>query len=214
MLYLYSEDNIEQSFYYFMSNKLTDSTRQNILTNTKKIFANQGFEGISMRHIANLVGIAPSVLYYYFADKDELLKEVYLHTNVVLGHLRAELPELESFEDLVKQRIAFQLDQAESVCAVLKYYLHFRTRFEKNESGHLPEKAYLHIEEILVLAEKRGLYRFPDLKKEAKVIVHAINGFVLEYFPAPLSQLERDTLIETISDFILRALKPHQKVIV
>jgi AcrR family transcriptional regulator len=165
-----------------------------------------------MRLIAKKVGIAQSVLYYYFADKDDLLKAVYLDSNRLLGQRRAALPPLDIFENMLKQRIEFQFDEAESVCAVLKYYLHFRTTFKKNVRGHLPEKTYLHIEEILSLAEQKGLYQFPDLEKEAKVIVHAINGFILEYFPSPLDKQEKVTVINDIAHFILRALEPYKKV--
>ncbi|MDQ5950966.1 MAG: Bacterial regulatory protein tetR family, partial [Patescibacteria group bacterium] len=56
-----------------MITSTTDTTRETILLVTKKIFAVQGYEGISMRLIAKKVGIAQSVLYYYFADKDDLL---------------------------------------------------------------------------------------------------------------------------------------------
>ncbi len=165
-----------------------------------------------MRLIAKKIGIAQSVLYYHFASKDELLKTVYEEANRMLGQARAELPPQSIFESLLKQRISFQFDHAEFVCAVLKYYLHFRMSFEKNSRGHLPEKTYLHIEEILEKAQQLGLYRFPDLQKEAKVIVHAINGFILEYFPSPLSASEKKAVIDDVADFILRALIPYKKV--
>lgn len=197
-----------------MTELTPDTTHEAILLATRKIFAIQGYEGVSMRLIAKEVGIAQSVLYYHFTNKEDLLKAVYQQSNYLLGQARAALPQLDTFEVLLKQRITFQFDHAEMVCAVLKYYLHFRTSFEKNPRGHLPEKTYLHIEEILIFAEQQHLYSFPDLEKEAKVIVHAINGFILEYFPSPIAKKEKNELVDTIADFILRALKPYKKGVV
>ncbi len=186
------------------------TTQQKILRVTTLQFSISGYEGIKMRPIAALAGVAPSVLYHYFANKDELLRSVYLAASQELGKKRATLAHKESFEKILKSRIVFQFQHAESIVAVLKYYLHFRLDFKKNDRGHLPEKTYLHIEEVLHLGEMQGKYHFPDLEKEAKVIVHAINGFILEYFPATLSSAERSELVNSIADFVLRALEIYR----
>lgn len=179
---------------------------QQIIETTRSAFAISGYEGISMRVLAKKIGIAPSVFYYYFANKNSLLKSMYVYTNTQLGKLREQLPECISFEEMLIQRIHFQFEHAEKITAVLKYYFHFRNDFEKNERGHLPEKTYLHIEEVLLFGEASGQYKFTNLKREAKLIVHAINGFILEYYPRKLHQKEEKELVDTLSEFILRAI--------
>jgi len=186
------------------------STQQKILQVTRQQFAITGYEGIKMRQLAALAGIAPSVLYHYFANKDELLKAVYLDTSHELGRKRAALKPESSFKEMLKSRIAFQFQHAESIVAVIKYYLHFRKDFKTNRLGHLPEKTYLHIEEVLQAGESQGIYHFPHLGREAKVIVHAINGYILEFFPATILLTERTELVDGIADFILRALEPYR----
>lgn len=188
------------------------NTQDKILDETQHLFAIAGTDGIGMRAIAKHVGIVPSVIYHYYPTKDELLLQMYLRTNKQLGEVRAQLPELSTFEEQLKQRIAFQLDNAEPIVAVLKYYLLKRKDFQKNSRGHLPEKTYLHIEEILEWGVKNNIFdKHINIEKESKVIVHAINGFILEYFPSEISEDEKNELVETISDFILRALEGYRK---
>jgi len=186
------------------------STQQKIIQVTTLQFAIKGYEGIRMRPLAALAGVAPSVLYHYFANKDDLLKAVYQSANQELGKKRASLSNRKSFEDILKSRVLFQFQHAESIVAVLKYYLHFRLDFKKNDRGYLPKKTYLHIEEVLQIGESQGKYSFPHLGTEAKVIVHAINGFILEYFPTTIASTERTLLVNSITNFILNSLETYR----
>ena len=49
----------------------TDS-RDQILASAQRLFMEQGFRGISMRQIAEQVGLTKAALYYHFRDKEEL----------------------------------------------------------------------------------------------------------------------------------------------
>lgn len=165
-----------------------------------------------MRTLGKKSGVAQSVLYYYFTDKETLLRAMFDETNTELGRHRAKLPKMKDFRRLLEQRIRFQFDQAESVTAVLKYYLHSRKHFAKTESGgFVPNKAALHIEEILHIAEKDGvLIPGTDIPKTAKIVTHAINGFVMEYYPYRLEGRERNRIVRDIATFFLPALLADQ----
>ena len=47
--------------------------RQQILSTAKNLFIQQGYHGLSMRQIAEALGVSKAALYYYFRDKEELL---------------------------------------------------------------------------------------------------------------------------------------------
>ena len=49
----------------------TDS-RDQILASAQRLFMEQGFRGISMRQIAEQVGLTKAALYYHFRDKEDL----------------------------------------------------------------------------------------------------------------------------------------------
>ena len=187
---------------------MSTDTKQHLLTSAQYIFARSGYDGLSMRTLASETGIASSVTYHYFRDKDVLLKELFDSINTRLGIERAKLPIKESALDALKQRIVFQFNHAEEVVCVLKYYLHYRNRFEELEDGYVPAKAYLHIEEVLRAGVESGeLDDSLDIPSQAKIITHAINGFVLEYFPDPPTGKHRQKLIDDIATFIYRSVE-------
>lgn len=49
-----------------------DHSREAILTAARKLFAEQGFEGTSLRHIARESSVDPAMVHHFFAGKDEL----------------------------------------------------------------------------------------------------------------------------------------------
>jgi AcrR family transcriptional regulator len=52
------------------------ATEAAILDQACRLFATRGFDGTSIRDIANAVGISNAALYHYFADKDELFARI------------------------------------------------------------------------------------------------------------------------------------------
>lgn len=185
-----------------------NTTRATIITKSKSLFAKNGYEGFSIRILAKKTDIGISSIYHFFNDKDELLKEIFDKTNTELGRKRQLLPSVDSAADMMRQRITFQFEYIEDVVFVLKYYLHFRPHFLKIDAGYLPTKGYLHIEEVLVRGVNSGEFTIAQnaIGKEAKVIAHAINGFLLEYYPNPPTGLERELVIDSIHIFLMRSL--------
>ncbi len=182
-------------------------TRDRILTNAAEIFALSGYEGLSMRTLAKQTGITQSVLYHHFVSKDSLLEELFKHINTNLGSKRSTLSKLKSASSMLRQRIEFQLDHATEIVAVLKYYIHKRKDFPKLKHGFIPEKASLHMEEVLELGKKTAEFEVYNLKQQAKVMTHSINGYLLEYFPYELKSKEKNRLINSIHKFLLNSLK-------
>lgn len=52
-----------------------EELRAAILRAASEEFLQHGYEGFSLRHVAELVGYTPTTIYLYFRDKDELLLE-------------------------------------------------------------------------------------------------------------------------------------------
>ncbi|MGH2515802.1 MAG: TetR/AcrR family transcriptional regulator, partial [Ktedonobacterales bacterium] len=52
------------------------STRDKIIDAAYRVLAEQGYEAATIKEIARAAGVAPGLLHYYFATKDELLVEV------------------------------------------------------------------------------------------------------------------------------------------
>ncbi len=77
-----------------------------------RLFATRGFQGTSMRDIAEECGISKATLYHYFPDKDAILRPLVLgvtkalHRHVAAG-IRAEDPPLEKLRCYMTGSAAF-----------------------------------------------------------------------------------------------------------
>lgn len=186
---------------------MTTINKQIILDAAARIYSIGGEENFSIRKLATEITIAPSVIYHYFENEEKLLREMFDYLNTGLGRKRSMLTQPKTAEQMLKQRIGFQLDNSDSIVAVLKYYLANRKNFEKNKSGFLPDNSTLHIEEVLKYGMKTGEFKLKNLKNDAQIITHAINGFLLEYYPYRLEEKEKRIIINKIFKFLIRALK-------
>lgn len=66
-------------------------TRTAIIEAAASLFADLGYSAVSMRDVANKVGVTPANLYHHFKGKDELIREALAH---VFAHKTAPLEAL------------------------------------------------------------------------------------------------------------------------
>src|ERR671937_553231 len=59
-----------------MAHPADTNSRDQILDAAERLFAAQGFARTSIKDIGREAGLNSALLYYYFADKDELYREV------------------------------------------------------------------------------------------------------------------------------------------
>jgi AcrR family transcriptional regulator len=77
-----------------------DSSRERLLISAEQLFADKGFDGISVRDIANAAGVNSALVGYYFGSKQGLLSEVYTRYCTALNQERARL--LQKFSEKKK----------------------------------------------------------------------------------------------------------------
>lgn len=58
--------------------------RQEILSAARELFANEGYESVSMRKIAEKIEYSPTTIYLYFRDKQEVVQEICRETFLLL----------------------------------------------------------------------------------------------------------------------------------
>jgi AcrR family transcriptional regulator len=51
-------------------------TRDKILDAARELFVTEGYEGVSMRRVAEMIEYSPTAIYVHFADKNELFREL------------------------------------------------------------------------------------------------------------------------------------------
>lgn len=75
---------------------------QQILSTAKNLFIQQGYHGLSMRQIAEALGVSKAALYYHFRDKEELLLAI---LDSYLDEMEASLQRIQQEQDSARQRI-------------------------------------------------------------------------------------------------------------
>ncbi|PKF31663.1 TetR/AcrR family transcriptional regulator [Acinetobacter sp. C26M] len=83
-----------------------EEKQKEIISAARTLFLNEGYDATSMSRIANIAGVAPNTIYWYFKDKDELLITI----------LNAELTErfsgyIELQEKNIVERLLWVIDQ-------------------------------------------------------------------------------------------------------
>ena len=90
-------------------------TRQRILDVALDLFIEQGFDGTSLREIAEKLGVTKAALYYHFASKDDILMALHLRLHEfgrnALNHMGDEPVTLELWEELLDQVVEQMLTQ-------------------------------------------------------------------------------------------------------
>ena len=70
-----------------------ENLRERILDKAATLFTCYGYHGLSMRQIAEAVGMSKAGLYYHFKDKEALFLAILLHNIAALGRLVREVRE-------------------------------------------------------------------------------------------------------------------------
>jgi AcrR family transcriptional regulator len=91
------------------------STRERILDVALDLFTDQGFDGTSMREIAERLRISKPAIYYHFASKEEILMALHMRLHefgkVALARLTGQAVTLENWESLLTEVLDQMLAQ-------------------------------------------------------------------------------------------------------
>lgn len=78
-------------------------TRDLIIAAAARLYADRGYEGVSMRNVAAEVGVGPANLYHHFKDKDALIRETLIRVFGARAEaMLAELPQKASAEEKLR----------------------------------------------------------------------------------------------------------------
>ena len=91
------------------------STRERILDVALDLFTDQGFDGTSMREIAERLGISKPAIYYHFASKEEILMALHMRLHEfgksALAHLAGQTVTLQLWGSLLNELLDQMLAQ-------------------------------------------------------------------------------------------------------
>ncbi|MCS6926369.1 MAG: TetR/AcrR family transcriptional regulator [Candidatus Binatia bacterium] len=158
------------------------SVRQAILDAARVLFAKEGYAGLSMRRLAESIGYTPRTIYFYFADKDDLLSEL-IEEDV--GRLADRLEEVaaeysdagERLEAVALAYVAFGLENPHAYEAAFMLRHHPLTREAATRKAHVQGQRLLAVL-TRVVAESGRVTPEADLPLVVQALRCALHGVV------------------------------------
>jgi AcrR family transcriptional regulator len=183
--------------------------RSTILDKAKCLFIQHGYHGLSMREIAEEVGVSKAALYYHFKDKEELFIAV---LNQNLDKTGEEIDAIQSSSttssEMIVKFIEYVLNQPAEQRAVIRLgtqeisQLNVESRKMFNETYH--QKFTGKVQEIFQSGMKNGEFKSMD----PDIATWALLGLLYPYlYPnhvgsSPLSREKIELIIGLFMDGI------------
>ena len=185
--------------------------RAEILAAAERIFVEHGYEGATIRKIADEVGLSSTALYMHFAEKGEILHEICRQAFAALLELnRAVVAEPGGPEQrlrrMLRAYIDFGFDNPNA------YRLIYMTRPVELRHGalsaaqELGASLYRSFEQVVEDAEADGLLR-RDARTTAQALWAGCHGVVSLMITKPyFDWVDREDLVSTLLDGLFAGL--------
>lgn len=100
------------------------SGKEKVLLAAEEVFAESGFEGSTVDHIAEVAQINKMLIYYHFKNKDEILKELLKkHLNDTVNHISDFFPKSDILDEkYIEQLVLNLMDFFEKKRNILKIF--------------------------------------------------------------------------------------------
>lgn len=171
---------------------MDSQVRENILNTGRRLFIQRGYHGLSMRMIAEEVGVSKAALYYHFQDKQELflaiLGDSLAEVEVLLDECLNTRRQAVNRIGLFVQKILSQPSQQRSVIRLANQELNHleeaaRERFEARYRSQFLDKLQRIFAEGVSSGELRQL--------DPGILTWSLLGMLYPYFYAsPLKQFQ------------------------
>lgn len=192
-----------------------EGSRAAILEAAKQLFMQDGFRGISMRQIAEAVGVTKAALYYHFRDKEELfvaIVEQYLHAmSGLIDQVAAANPSARDQINELVRRILTQPPEQRSIIRLASQELSNISPPNRERFLALYHDQFVgRISALLQAGMARGELRRVD----PRLATWTLLGMMYPYLhPAPPTQLPpNEALIEQLLQIYFDGISPRALV--
>jgi len=180
--------------------------REQILASAAQLFIEHGYYGLSMRQIAESVGVTKAALYYHFKDKEDLflaILEAYLERveALIIDIQQEELACQDKIRQLVRRILNQPVDQRAIIRLASQEMTHLSADSRKS-FGDIYHARFIHrIEVMLEVGILAGELRAVD----PKVATWSLLGMMYPYFYPVHSadvSLSDDAIEQLVSIFL------------
>ena len=166
------------------------SIRDAIIEAAAELFADRGYEGMTMKEIARQVGIHVSSIYAHFKSKEELFLQIYRsvlsgHLQLISGHIGITdtRSTKEKLGELLRSVVRFQLKEAGKMKIYIRLLLFPSGYFEqdtKDELLKMERMEHRMFADMLRKGMDRGEIREGDSEALARLLICFMDGLFWE----------------------------------
>lgn len=183
-------------------------TKSRLLDHARLLFAQHGYEGVSMRDIAGSVGIRQSAIYNHFENKQHLLVTLMVtHMEDLLEAMRDAVHDIsdpvERLERFARFHVNYHIEKPEHVFLA---YMEPRSLDEDGRANVLPLRDTYEscLRKTLMKGQSLGLFHFDDAAVTARAILAMLTGITVWFRKdGPLDQA---TVVENYIQLTLQSV--------
>jgi AcrR family transcriptional regulator len=190
-----------------------DSVRAALTEAAREVLAEEGYEGLTIRRLAERAEYSLGTVYGYFADKDDLLyalvRDDFIRLTERLRACRDADTGAAAVRSILLSYVRMGLERPQSYEIMFMLRPRLARRNASDESGEDDEGAYGIFRGCIVDAIERGEFRREDPDVLAQMLWAAAHGLVsLRLTLAEFPWKDAERLAETLVEAELRGLAP------
>jgi AcrR family transcriptional regulator len=191
-----------------------ENLRQEIIDAASELFAQEGYQNVSMRKIAEKIEYSPTTIYLYFKDKTELLKHICEETFGKLAERLREVtePEADKIEGLkkgLKAYIAFGLAHPNHYEVVVNMPIFNQPHDDEYKyEGSMGQLAFEHLRNGVADCVAAGKLKNGDVDLMSQMLwagVHGVVSLLNNHLDFPF--VEKNKLIDSMIETMISGMK-------
>ena len=189
-----------------------DPLRERLIRETTHLFVERGFDGTSMRQIADACGVTKASLYYYYPSKADILADIvrtYLDAvsaAVVQGRAASPTP-AEQLRAIVSQLFTLP-PEGRAVIRLAMHDLRHLAEPDRAAFGDAYDRQFLHpIAEIVGAGVASGEFTSHD----PMTVVWVLLGMLYPFLSSPPSAATSPQLVDELLSLLLDGLSTRRE---
>jgi len=193
--------------------KQKEEFRREILDSAREIFINDGYDGFSMRKLAEKIDYSPTTIYLYFKNKDDLLfaicEEFFANFFAELNRIRSVSQDpIETLRQAILYLMNFGLKNPNQYKLIFFTKSVYGTKEELVEKESMARNTYFVFKEIVQDCINAGRLREIEVDVIVNTLSIASHGVIAKnIYCANFSKERSDIVAHTLVDVLLRGLQ-------
>lgn len=197
-----------------MENKAKDrgERKQSIIEAAQRLFSEKGYIGVSVRELADAVGLETSSIYSHFEAKEDILWDIALHcasdfNKTIKPIFDSELNTKSKLKEMIVAHVNVTLENRQAAAVFVSEWRHL-TEPRRSNYSYMRNTYEQMFREVIADGVKENLLRQIDEKFAALTILSALNWTYQWYNPErESSPIEiGDALSELLLNGLVRSI--------